>query len=113
LRITNAVSGLCLMFQLTANAADQGESTYKERCVKCHGVNGDGNGHAELKIKPADLRSEAVQKKSDEELYNAIASGTGHKEYAHTFSQRGLSSKQIAELVAYIRTFAISSKKNK
>src|SRR5271165_6181837 len=106
LRVTIAVLGLCLIFQLNAHAADPGESTYKERCVNCHGANGDGNGHAEMKIKPADLRSDAVQKLSDEELYNSIAFGVGHKEYAHAFAERGVSPKQISELVTYIRKFA-------
>jgi mono/diheme cytochrome c family protein len=105
--------GLCLMIASTACAANDAESTYKARCLSCHGANGDGNGHAKMKIKPEDLRSEAVQKKSDEELYNAIALGVGHVEYPHAFSQRGLSSKQIAEMVTYIRTFAATPKKNK
>jgi mono/diheme cytochrome c family protein len=111
--MTIAVLGLCVMFQLTASAEDPAESTYKERCVKCHSANGDGKGHAEMKIQPADLRSDAVQKLSDEELYNSIAFGTGHKEYAHAFVERGVSPKQITELVKYIRKFAAASKKNK
>lgn len=105
--------GLSLLMVSTAWAASEAESTYKARCLSCHGANGDGNGHAQMKIKPEDLRSEAVQKKSDQELYNAIAFGVGHVEYPHAFSQRGLSSKQIAEIVTYIRTFAATSKKNK
>lgn len=59
-----------------------------------------------MKIQPADLRSAAVQKQSDEELYRSIAFGLGHKEYAHAFAERGLSRKQIAEVVTFLRTFA-------
>lgn len=81
--------------------------------MKCHGANGEGAGHAAMKIKPADLRSDAVQKLSDEELYKTIAFGVGHKEYAHAFAERGLSAKQIAELVTYIRKFAKAPKKEK
>jgi len=66
-----------------------------------------------MKIKPADLRSEDVQKKSDEELFNSIAFGVGHKEYAHAFAERGLNRKQIAEVVSYIRTLATASKNAK
>ena len=105
--------GLCLMFATMANAASEAESTYKARCANCHGEKGDGNGHAQMKIKPEDLRSEIVQKKSDEELYNAIALGVGHVEYPHAFSKRGLNPAQIQDLVGYIRTFAAASKKNK
>lgn len=113
MRVAIGVFGFCLMFLSTAKAASDAESTYKAQCLKCHGANGDGNGHAELKIKPADLRSAAVQKLSDEELYNTIAFGVGHKEYAHAFAERGLSRKQIADLVTYIRRFARTSKKGK
>ena len=105
--------GLCLMMTSAAGATTEAESTYKARCMSCHGASGDGNGHARMKIKPQDLRSEAIQKKSDQELYNEIAFGAGHVEYPHAFSQRGLSSKQIAEIVTYIRTFAPTPKKNK
>ena len=104
--------GLCLLLGSTARAESEAESTYKARCVNCHGANGDGKGHAQMKIKPADFRAEAVQKMSDEELYNAIALGVEHIEYPHAFAKRGLSRKQILELVAYIRTFATKSKKN-
>jgi mono/diheme cytochrome c family protein len=108
-----AAFGLILVFFLPACAADDAETTFKAQCVKCHGVNGDGMGHADLKIKPADLRSDAVQKLSDEELFKTIAYGVGHKQYPHAFAGRGLSRKEIAELVTYIRKFAKSSKKEK
>jgi len=94
-------------------AADDAEATYEAQCMKCHGAKGDGNGHSQMKIKPADFHSDAVQKLSDEELFKTIAYGVGHKEYAHAFAERGLSSKQIADLVTYIRKFAKSSKKDK
>lgn len=104
---------LFLVFPAPARAADEGESTYKAQCMKCHGPNGDGNGHTRMKIKPADLRSDAVQQLSDEEIYKTIAYGVGHKEYAHAFADRGLSAKQIADVVTYIRTLARTPKKQK
>jgi mono/diheme cytochrome c family protein len=112
-RLTYAVCVLLLVFSLPAKAAEDGESTYKAQCLKCHGANGDGNGHTQMKIKPADLRSDAVQQLSDEEIYNTIAYGVGHKEYAHAFAERGLSAKEIAELVTYIRRFAKTARKQK
>jgi len=105
--------GLMLVFLLPARAAEDAEATYKAQCVKCHGVNGDGMGHAGMKIKPADLRSDAVQKLSDEELFKTIAYGVGHKQYPHAFAERGLSQKQIADLVTYLRRFAKTPKKDK
>jgi len=113
LRVSLAIVGLCLILPRPATAADDAESTYKAQCLKCHGANGDGKGHAELKIKPADLRSDTVQKLSDEELYKTIAYGVEHKDYAHAFAERGLSAKQIAELVTYIRKFARAPNKTK
>jgi len=110
-RAALAILGLGLLLVLSARAADDAESLYNAQCLKCHGANGDGKGHAELKIKPADLRSDAVQKLSDEELFKTIAYGVGHKEYAHAFAERGMDAKQIAALVTYIRKFAKTSKK--
>ncbi len=81
--------------------------------MKCHGPSGDGNGHAQMKIKPADLRSDAVQQLSDEELFKTVAYGVGHKQYAHAFAERGLSTKQIADVVTYIRKFAKTPKNQK
>ena len=96
---------LCMMAVPSARCATEGESIYQSQCLKCHGEKGDGKGHEHMKIRPADLRSEPVQGKTDEQLYNSIAFGVGHKEYAHAFAERGLSAKQIAEVVTYIRTF--------
>jgi len=112
-RASSFAIGVCLLFFCTAEAADQGAMIFKAQCAKCHGDNGDGNGHANMKITPADLRSDAVQKKTDEELYKSIAFGVGHKEYAHAFADRGLSQDQIAAVVKYIRTFGKASKPQK
>jgi len=106
LRFVIALAVSSLLFISGAKAQTEGKATYKAPCVKCHGEPGDGKGHAQMKIKPADLRSDAVQRKSDEELYNSIAFGLGHKEYAHAFAERGLSRKEIAAVVTFIRTFA-------
>ena len=98
---------------LPAQESSDAESVFKAQCAKCHGEHGEGTGHAGIKIKPADLRSDAVQKKSDEELFKSIAHGVGHKEYPHAFAHRGLTQRQIADLVGYIRKLAKSSKKDK
>jgi len=105
---------LCtLLIAIPVWAGDDAQSTYEAQCMKCHGEKGDGKGHSQMKIKPADFRSDAVQKLSDEEMFKTIAYGVGHKEYAHAFAERGLSTKQIADLVTYIRKFAKNSKKDK
>ena len=110
---TAAVLLLFLVVVCGARAGDDGELTYKAQCQKCHGTKGEGSTDPAMKIKPENLTSASVQKKTDEELYKSIAYGVGHKEYAHAFAERGLSAKQIAELVTYIRSFAEVRKKSK
>lgn len=105
MRLLVIFAALSMMSASAASAATEGASIYRAQCLKCHGANGDGKGHDQMKIKPADLRSDAVQGKSDEELYRSIAFGVGHKEYAHAFAERGLDRKQIAEVVTFIRSF--------
>ena len=106
------VLGLWLMASRAVEAQNTGEFTYKSICIHCHGPKGDGKGHEGLTITPADLRSDEVQKKTDEQLYNGIAFGVGHKQYAHAFAERGMSSKQMTDVVSYIRGFAKKSKKS-
>ncbi len=113
MRFVISFAALCWILTPAVGGENTGESTYKAQCLKCHGYKGDGHGHADMKIKPADLRSEDVQKKSDEELFNSIAFGVGHKQYAHAFAERGLDRKQISEVVSYIRTLATASKNAK
>ena len=98
-------AALSMMSAPAASAATEGASIYSAQCQKCHGEKGDGKGHDQMKIKPADLRSETVQSKTDEQLFSSIAFGVGHKEYAHAFAERGLDRKQIAEVVTFIRSF--------
>ena len=105
--------GLCLVAVQGAGAQDRGEATYKATCMRCHGPSGDGKGHEGMKVTPADLRSDAVQDKSDQELYDSIALGAGHKEYPHAFAERGLTRKQITDVITYIRGFAKKSTKAK
>lgn len=54
-------------------------------------------------MKAADLRSKVVQDLSDEEIYKTIAYGVGHKNYPHAFVKRGMTEKQVADIVVFIR----------
>ena len=81
----------------------QAEGTFREQCSSCHAEDGSGTP-AGKKLGVLDLRSREVQGLSDEEIYNTIAYGVGHKKYPHGFARRGLSAQQITGLVAYIRT---------
>jgi mono/diheme cytochrome c family protein len=90
-------------FPPAAVAQNDGPSLYKLYCVKCHGDDGTAKTAAAQKMKVANLRSDEVQKRSDNELFDSISRGTRHKQYPHAFKYRGLSDSQIKTLVAYIR----------
>ncbi len=106
------VATVVLMLPLAASAEQRGRAVFAAHCVSCHGESGNGKGHATGKLKPADLRSSAVQALTDAELFESIAHGTGHKQYPHTFADRGLSEADVKDVVAYIRTLARPAAKN-
>jgi cytochrome c6 len=75
-------------------AADEGKKIFETKCAVCHGADGAGK----VKGTP-DLRSAAIQSKSDAELEKFIAEGKGHG-----FAKKGLTEAQIKDVVAHIRT---------
>jgi len=85
-------------------------AVYEKNCASCHGADGHGRHSDALKAEIPDLRSKKVQDLTDEQLYDGIAKGTRHKEYAHGFLYRGLKEKDIRELVKYIRTLTPNTK---
>ena len=58
-----------------ADTANAGKAVFSAYCVSCHGPAGDASIPAGRKPKVADLRSDEVQNKSNEELFNTIAHG--------------------------------------
>lgn len=99
------VLGACLLASAAAAPA-----VYVKNCSGCHGTDGRGKVNSSLKGEVADLHSKEVQGLTDEELYETIARGTKHKNYPHAFLYRGLTEKDIHELVKYIRTLSPLSK---
>jgi mono/diheme cytochrome c family protein len=82
----------------------EGEALYKAKCSSCHGISGAPT-KAGARLSAADLRSDSVQTKSDQQLFDSIAHGTGHKQYPHAFVNRGITEQQIRDVVSYIRCF--------
>ena len=80
-------------------AKDSAASTFDAKCAMCHAKDGSGNSPMGKNMKVPDLRSKAVQSKSDADLYNFISKGKG------IMPQYGsqLSKEEINGLVAYIR----------
>ena len=85
-----------------AIALADGAANFKQNCAPCHGMDGSANTPAGKSTKAKDLRSPAVQKKTDEELANQIRNGKGPMP---GFKAR-FKENEIAELVAFIRALA-------
>ncbi len=81
-----------------------GALLFKDICAKCHGNDGSSTTAGEKKMPVTDLRSETVQSQSDEALFASIGRGVGHKEYPHAFLSRGMTEKDVRDLIAHIRT---------
>ena len=87
--------------------ADNGEdsaasaATFKSKCAICHGPDGGGSSVGKTMNVP-DLRSEAVQKRSDADLAQVISDGKG----GMPSYKNSLSADPIQSLVKYIRTLA-------
>ena len=81
------------------------------RCASCHGKDGKGQGPAAkaMKIKAADWTDKATMEKMTEDfLKDIIAKGgkaVNKSKRMPAYSKR-LKSAEIADLVAYIRSFA-------
>jgi mono/diheme cytochrome c family protein len=88
---------------VSAGDAAAGKTVYSNKCMICHGADGQGaTGYAKaMKLQPARLTSDAVQKKTDAELKKIILEGSGNMK-----PLKGLSDIDIANVIAYVRTFA-------
>ena len=99
-----AVAAACVIAFPVYSASTSGADTYKAKCAMCHGPDGSGNTPMGQKLKIRDIHSSDVQKQSDAELAAIITNGRPPMPaYGKT-----LSSADIHELVAYIRTLAKS-----
>ena len=88
-----------MVLALPPVAAADGATLYK-MCVVCHGANGSGETPAGKSLKARDLRSAAVQKKTDLELTKIIAGGKGSMP---AFGKK-MSTAEIQAVIAHIRT---------
>jgi cytochrome c6 len=88
-------------FSSLPSRADDAAALYKSKCAMCHGADGKGETPAGKKMGVHDLGSAEVQGMKDAELTTIIADGKnkmpGYK--------KSLSSEQIKDLVAYVRSF--------
>lgn len=85
---------LALIVAPITMSAQTGGDLFKAKCAACHGPNGEGKAA----MKTPDLKTDAVQKKSDADLKTFISTGA-----KHDFSKKGLTDEQIDSLVKFIR----------
>lgn len=92
-----AVGIVCFPARCRADA--DAAKVFKTNCTLCHSADGSGDSPTGKALKAKDLRSDEVQKKSDEELATTIVKGSGKMP---AFGSK-LSPDVIKSLVAYIR----------
>jgi len=96
-----------LILASTARAGDvaAAKKVFEERCAKCHGLTGKGDGPKAktLKKKPRDYTDKAeMSKLTDAKLKEEILDG---KKPMPAFRGK-IDEKMVDDLVAYVRTFA-------
>jgi mono/diheme cytochrome c family protein len=100
-----ALSGLAMSswflcsLQATGAPTSQGESTFKAKCMICHGTDGSGNTTLGKTLGAPDLRSSQVQDKSDDQLLESIMRGKGGMP---AFGKR-LGPSAIRQVVSHVR----------
>jgi mono/diheme cytochrome c family protein len=103
-RVRLAIAGLSLLavlFLLSApiRAQNDGASLFKTKCAACHGADGSGNTTVGKSMKIRDFHSADVQKQTDAQMTDMIATGKG----AMPAYKGKLADDQIKQLVGYIR----------
>jgi mono/diheme cytochrome c family protein len=115
LRLIEFIAALACMSGLTGPAhaqnAAEGKKLYSSYCSSCHGDNGKGDGvaAASLPVKPADHTNGTVMNQfSDKFLTDIIAKGGSAVNKSGFMPAWGssLNSKQIGDIVAYVRSIA-------
>jgi cytochrome c6 len=90
-------------FAPAARSAESGEAVYKQKCAMCHGPDGAGNTGMGKTLKLRDLRSDEVQKMTDDQLTEVISKGKGKMP-----AYASLGADRITALVGYLRELAKS-----
>lgn len=93
------MAGAWLLTPAFKAQAKSGQPTFDAKCAMCHAKDGSGNSPMGKNMKVPDLRSKAVQSKSDTDLHDFIAKGKG---IMPGYGSQ-LSKEEINDLVVYIR----------
>jgi len=86
-----------------AAQVERGRAVYSDRCVRCHGSDGQGRTRLGETVEPPDLSDPAFQRgRSNARMINSVVNGRGQMP---AFKKK-LSRQQIADSIAYVRTLA-------
>ena len=101
------VATLVIAFTMAASPASgqgntAGADVFKAKCATCHGQDGSGNTPVGKSLQVADLRSAAVQSKSDAELIQSVTAGKGNM----PGFKGNITDDEIRAVVTFVRTFA-------
>ena len=95
-----APSILCFVALPTATQAQSDAAKlYKTNCALCHSANGSGDNATGKAFHAKDLRSEEVQKQTDEQLAEVITKGKGKMP---AFGAK-ITADDVTNLVSYLR----------
>ena len=89
----------CLALPSAMQAQSDPAKIFKTNCVLCHSANGSGDNATGKAFHAKDLRSEEVQKQTDEELAEVITKGKGKMP---AFGAK-IKPDDVKKLVAYLR----------
>ena len=83
-----------------------GQAIYQKNCLRCHGVNGEGNGPdaGTLMVPPANFHTHESKMKSEMELRSAVLWGRAFSPMHGWFNK--LTTEEMKAVVRYIRQMA-------
>jgi mono/diheme cytochrome c family protein len=98
------LSQTALLFSFALPVVTEAQSdavkTYKANCIMCHSADGSGSTGMGKTLQATDLRSEEVQKQTDDALSGVITKG---RDKMPAFGGK-IPANEVATLIAYIRT---------
>src|SRR5438270_14066733 len=94
-----------MVFAMTGRASAQSAAdNYKAKCQMCHGADGKADTPMGKKLNAHDFHADAVQKKSDGELFTITHEGVMREGKPTMPAYKGkLTDDQIHDLVKYVR----------
>lgn len=94
---------------LTPAVLQEATTIYKDKCIKCHGANGNGKGSGTkgMDVKPRDYTDKSVMDNiPDGQLFWITLNGSDPDTTEMEGYKKKLTEEQVWKLVHYIRSFA-------